>query len=166
MTERKPLSSRGLAPVVTIILSGVVAAMQVGKVPVVLPQLEQTFGLRLDAAGTFMAIFSICGAVGGVPAGLLVARLGDRRLLLLGAGDPDDRDSRRGADRSLRDVGRARDCRRPGFPADFRSGACPDPADRSSRDAQTRAGDVELLHASRDRTGPRGDASRWARPSL
>lgn len=67
-----------------IILAGIAAALQVGKVPVAMPGLQQSFGIGLGAMGAFMAIFSICGAVGGVPAGMLIARWGDRRLLLAG----------------------------------------------------------------------------------
>ncbi len=41
-------------------------------------------GLDLAAAGWLTGIFAVLGLVGGIPAGTLVARAGDRRILILG----------------------------------------------------------------------------------
>ncbi|WP_247525983.1 MFS transporter [Bradyrhizobium sp. 199] len=64
--------------------SGVVAAIQVGKAAIATPMLQKDLGLDLAAAGWLSGIFAILGVVGGIPAGSLIARAGDRRILTLG----------------------------------------------------------------------------------
>ncbi|MBA3595425.1 MAG: MFS transporter, partial [Polaromonas sp.] len=71
--------------VAVVFLSGVLAALQVGKVVIGLPALREELGLSLGAAGWLMAMFALLGVIGGIPAGAMVKRFGDRRLLILGA---------------------------------------------------------------------------------
>ncbi|TSD84015.1 MFS transporter [Mycobacterium sp. KBS0706] len=70
--------------VAVVVVSGVVAALQVGKGAIALPAVRAEFGLGLEAAGWIMSVFALLGVVGGIPAGAAVARFGDRRLLALG----------------------------------------------------------------------------------
>ncbi|KFG67880.1 MFS transporter [Microvirga sp. BSC39] len=66
--------------------SGIVTAMQVGKAAIATPLLQTDLGLDLAAAGWLTGIFAVLGLVGGIPAGTFVARVGDRRMLILGLG--------------------------------------------------------------------------------
>jgi predicted MFS family arabinose efflux permease len=66
--------------------SGLVTALQVGKTAIATPMLQADMGLDLAAAGWLTGIFAVLGLVGGIPAGTLVARAGDRRMLILGLG--------------------------------------------------------------------------------
>jgi predicted MFS family arabinose efflux permease len=64
--------------------AGIVTAIQVGKAAIATPLLQVDLGLDLAAAGWLTGIFAVLGLVGGIPAGTLVARAGDRRILILG----------------------------------------------------------------------------------
>jgi len=64
--------------------AGIVTAIQVGKAAIATPLLQAELGLDLAAAGWLTGIFAVLGLVGGIPAGTLVARAGDRRILVLG----------------------------------------------------------------------------------
>ena len=66
--------------------SGIVTAIQVGKAAIATPLLQTDLGLDLAAAGWLTGIFAVLGLVGGIPAGTLVTRAGDRRTLVLGLG--------------------------------------------------------------------------------
>ncbi|WP_051444446.1 CynX/NimT family MFS transporter [Afipia sp. P52-10] len=68
----------------TVVGAGVTAALQVGKAAIAAPLLQADLGLDLAAVGWITAIFAVLGVVGGVPAGAVTARLGDRRVLLAG----------------------------------------------------------------------------------
>lgn len=70
--------------VALVVASGIVAALQVGKVAIALPALRTELALDLGAAGWVMGVFALLGVVGGIPAGAAVNRFGDRRLLVLG----------------------------------------------------------------------------------
>ena len=73
--------------VVSIVVgSGAVAAIQVGKAAIATPMLQKDLGLDLAAAGWLTGIIAVLGLLGGIPAGSLVARAGDRRSLILGLG--------------------------------------------------------------------------------
>src|SRR5688572_2800110 len=85
-----PLPSR--SPAVPVVVStdwiavaavfgaGLIAALQVGKVAIALPALSADLRLDLRAGGWVMAVFGVLGLFASVPAGALVARLGDRAL--------------------------------------------------------------------------------------
>lgn len=64
--------------------AGLIAALQVGKTAIALPALRADLGLDLRAGGWLMAVFGVLGLFASVPAGALVARLGDRRLQVIG----------------------------------------------------------------------------------
>lgn len=66
--------------------AGVVASLQVGKGTIAGPLLQADFGLDLGMLGWLTSVFAILGMVGGIPAGALTAKVGDRRMLCLGLG--------------------------------------------------------------------------------
>jgi len=65
-------------------LCGIVVAMNIGKLPIVLPQLRGEFGLSLTAAGWLAAAFSMLAMVCGMPIGVLADRIGAQRFCLFG----------------------------------------------------------------------------------
>lgn len=72
------------AAVATVFVAGLVSALQVGKTAIALPALSADLGLDLRAGGWVMAVFGVLGLVASVPAGALVARLGDKTLQVVG----------------------------------------------------------------------------------
>ena len=71
-------------PVAAIVLAGVAAALLVGKVPVALARMQQEFGVSLATVSWVMSVFPVIGVVGGIAAGVVVGRLGDRRVMAVG----------------------------------------------------------------------------------
>jgi predicted MFS family arabinose efflux permease len=72
--------------VVLLIVAGIVAAFQLGKVPVALPLLRTEFGLDAVVASAFLSALTLLGAFGGLVFGALADRLGHRRMLAGGLG--------------------------------------------------------------------------------
>uniref|UniRef100_UPI00068458B0 MFS transporter n=1 Tax=Bradyrhizobium elkanii TaxID=29448 RepID=UPI00068458B0 len=72
------------ATVAIVIGCGIGAALQVGKVPIAASMLQQSLGIDLAAVGTIAGIFAVLGLVGSVPAGVVIAAVGARRVLLCG----------------------------------------------------------------------------------
>lgn len=70
--------------VAAVFLGGLVAAQQVGKTAIALPALSADLGLDLRSGGWVMAVFGVLGVFASLPAGALVARLGDRSLQVAG----------------------------------------------------------------------------------
>ena len=70
--------------VVLAFAAGYAVGMQVGKVPPALPALEAELGLPRVIAGLIASSYYGIGAVLGVAGGLLVDRLGIRRMVILG----------------------------------------------------------------------------------
>ncbi|QDL01565.1 MFS transporter [Pseudomonas paraeruginosa] len=70
--------------VANLIFAGIAAALHVGKASIALPSLQQDFGGDLAALGWIMSAFPFVGVFGGIAAGILVRRWGDRRLLAIG----------------------------------------------------------------------------------
>ena len=70
--------------VATVVGSGIIASLQVGKAAIATPMLRTDLGVDLVAAGWLTAVFALLGAIGGIPAGAIVAAAGDRRILVLG----------------------------------------------------------------------------------
>jgi MFS family permease len=64
--------------------AGVLAAFQVGKVPVALSLLRSDLGLSLVAAGWVISMFNLIAALGGMPMGAAIGRFGDRRAVVSG----------------------------------------------------------------------------------
>ncbi|OKO77473.1 MFS transporter [Bradyrhizobium sp. NAS96.2] len=72
------------ATVAIVMGCGIGAALQVGKVPIAAAMLQQNLGIDLAAVGTVAGIFAVLGLVGSVPAGVVIAAVGARRVLLCG----------------------------------------------------------------------------------
>ena len=66
------------------VLSGVVIAMHVGKMPPAIPVLQQALGVTLVQAGFLLSAVQLAGMCLGVLAGMSADRLGLRRSLLTG----------------------------------------------------------------------------------
>ena len=66
------------------LLAGVVAGLQVGKVPPALPLLQSELGISLVTAGWVISVFNLTGASLGFLVGQLTARYGSRRMILCG----------------------------------------------------------------------------------
>ncbi|VVA49362.1 Methyl viologen resistance protein SmvA [Serratia ficaria] len=92
MTAIKPeaLDSVRLTPatqwsaVANVLFAGIAAALHVGKATIALPELQREFGRSLESLSWVISAFPFVGVFGGIVAGLLVRRWGDRRLLILG----------------------------------------------------------------------------------
>lgn len=63
--------------------AGVVAGLQVGKVPPAIPMLRESLELSLVAAGWTASLFNVVGAVLGAVAGIYSDRAGARRVMLV-----------------------------------------------------------------------------------
>ncbi|WP_198031120.1 MFS transporter [Bradyrhizobium sp. th.b2] len=72
------------ATVAVVMGCGIGAALQVGKVPIAASMLQQSLGIDLAAVGTVAGIFAVLGLIGSVPAGVVIAAVGARRVLLCG----------------------------------------------------------------------------------
>lgn len=72
------------ATVAIVMGCGIGAALQVGKVPIAAAMLQQSLGIDLAAVGTVAGIFAVLGLFGSVPAGVVIAAVGARRVLLCG----------------------------------------------------------------------------------
>ena len=68
------------------ISAGIVAAVQVGKVPPLITLLQAEMGLSLLAAGWLVSLFNLTGALFGVMGGAAADKLGARRVLMAGLG--------------------------------------------------------------------------------
>lgn len=73
-----------LPPAWLVVLSGVVIAMHVGKMPPAIPVLQQALGVTLVQAGFLLSAVQLAGMCLGVLAGMSADRLGLRRSLLTG----------------------------------------------------------------------------------
>ncbi|MBR0870861.1 MFS transporter [Bradyrhizobium tropiciagri] len=76
--------ARRWATVAVVIGCGVAAAVQVGKVPIAASMLQASLGIDLAAIGSIVGIFAVLGLVGSIPAGVVIAAIGARRVLLCG----------------------------------------------------------------------------------
>jgi len=82
-------SSPGPAPtrwpgVAAVVLAGIAAATQIGKVPAAMTTIGAEFGLTLAAAALLVALFALLTAAAGLGIGLAAALIGARRALLGG----------------------------------------------------------------------------------
>lgn len=75
---------RFLSPAFWLVLSGVVAALHIGKLPAALPALEASLNISLVEAGFLLSLVQLAGVALGLVIGLTVEQLGLRRNLLLG----------------------------------------------------------------------------------
>ena len=67
-----------------VIFSGVVAALQIGKLPPALPELSQTLGLSLMQAGFLLSLVQLAGMTLALAVGLSADGLGLKRSMLAG----------------------------------------------------------------------------------
>ncbi|MDR8726395.1 MFS transporter [Burkholderia pseudomultivorans] len=72
------------AAVANVVLASIVSAFHVGKATIALPSLQHEFGGSLASLSAIMSVFPFVGVFGGIAAGLLVRRWGDRLLLIAG----------------------------------------------------------------------------------
>lgn len=70
--------------IVNVLFAGIAVALHVGKATIALPELQREFGRSLESLSWIISAFPFIGVFGGIAAGLLVRRWGDRRLLSLG----------------------------------------------------------------------------------
>ncbi|WP_249123574.1 MULTISPECIES: MFS transporter [unclassified Bradyrhizobium] len=70
--------------VAAVVGSGIVSSLQIGKAMIAVPMLQADLGLDFGQLGWVTGIFALLGLFGGIPAGAVVAAVGDRRMLLLG----------------------------------------------------------------------------------
>ena len=78
-----PQQTRWLIVVATT-LTGIVAAMQVGKVPPSLPIIRAEFGLSLVTAGWVASMITLVGALSGIACGVVTERVGGRTMVFIG----------------------------------------------------------------------------------
>jgi DHA1 family inner membrane transport protein len=72
------------AAVWAVFAGGLVAGAYIGKVPAALPTLRAQFGLTLVESGFIATMFNVIGGIGGMLAGMLCDRFGQKRLGLGG----------------------------------------------------------------------------------
>jgi MFS transporter, CP family, cyanate transporter len=76
--------SRPSSSVIALWLAGVLAAAQLGKITGLAPALRGVFGLSLPALGWLISLLEVGGALFGFAAGLVLGRVGARRMMLAG----------------------------------------------------------------------------------
>jgi MFS family permease len=72
------------AGVVAVVLGGIAASAQIGKVPAAMTTIGAEFGLGLAGAALLVALFGLLAALGGLAIGLAASRIGARGALLAG----------------------------------------------------------------------------------
>ena len=73
-----------LAPAVVVILSGMVAALHIGKIPPAIPVLREALGMSLVEAGFLLSLVQMAGMTSAVLIGVVADGLGLRRSILIG----------------------------------------------------------------------------------
>ena len=68
------------------IICGIVAAIQVGKVPPLITRLQADLALSLVAAGWLASLFNVSGALFGILGGAMADKLGPRQVMIAGLG--------------------------------------------------------------------------------
>jgi MFS family permease len=82
--ENLPSPTTSLRAAYVVILSGVVAALQIGKLPPALPELSLALGLSLMQAGFLLSLIQLAGMTLALAVGLLADGFGLKRSLLAG----------------------------------------------------------------------------------
>jgi MFS family permease len=80
---REPGATRWAA-VAAVVLGGVSASAQIGKVPAAMTTIGAEFGLDLPAAALLVGLFGLLAGLGGLAIGLAASRIGARTALLAG----------------------------------------------------------------------------------
>jgi predicted MFS family arabinose efflux permease len=84
VTEFKPDTTANARAAWYVIAAGVVAALQVGKLPPALPVLGQVLGVSLLQAGFLLSLVQLAGMALGLVTGLAVQRAGLKRSMVAG----------------------------------------------------------------------------------
>ena len=79
-----PSKPASLGAAYGVIFSGVVAALQIGKLPPALPELSQTLGLSLMQSGFLLSLVQLAGMTLALAVGLSADGLGLKRSMLAG----------------------------------------------------------------------------------
>src|SRR5690625_7745168 len=83
MTKTNQDTENHWIAVLIALLSGVVGALQIGKIPIAAPLLQTEIGLSRSVIVTVGAIFPILGLLAGIPIGTIVLRSGLRYAIAL-----------------------------------------------------------------------------------
>src|ERR1700744_3613071 len=83
-TDMPELTKTRWGAVAALLLAGMIAALQVSKVAIALPQLQRDFNLSLFAGASAIGAYSVLGAALGVLLGLLFSLANARRTVLAG----------------------------------------------------------------------------------
>jgi MFS family permease len=78
------MTSIRIAPAFVVIVSGMVAALHVGKIPPAIPVLREALGLTLVEAGFLLSMVQMAGMLVGVFVGVATDSIGRRRSLITG----------------------------------------------------------------------------------
>ena len=70
--------------VIAVVLAGVAAAAQIGKVPAAMTTIAAEFNLDLASAALLVGLFGLLAGLGGLAIGLAASRIGARQALLAG----------------------------------------------------------------------------------
>ena len=73
-----------IAPAFVVVLSGMVAALHVGKIPPAIPVLREALGLTLVEAGFLLSMVQMAGMVAGLFVGVATDSIGRRRSVISG----------------------------------------------------------------------------------
>lgn len=73
-----------LSPAAVVIVSGIVAAMHIGKIPPAIPLLRDALGVSLIEAGFLLSLVQVAGMLSGVFVGLAADGVGMRRSVVAG----------------------------------------------------------------------------------
>src|SRR5690625_31290 len=84
MTKTNQDTENHWIAVLIALLSGVVGALQIGKIPIAAPLLQTERGISRSAIGNLGAIFPILGMLAGILIGTIVLRFGLRYSIALG----------------------------------------------------------------------------------
>jgi MFS family permease len=83
-TDSAPSPTTQWLAIANVVFAGIAVALHVGKANIALPELQREFGRSLESLSWIISAFPFIGVFGGIAAGQLVRRWGDRRLLSLG----------------------------------------------------------------------------------
>lgn len=73
-----------IAPAFVVILSGIVAALHIGKMPPAIPVLREALGITLVEAGFLLSMVQLAGMTAGVLVGVATDSVGRRRSIVTG----------------------------------------------------------------------------------
>jgi predicted MFS family arabinose efflux permease len=84
MSTAVPRIASQWSAIALVVGAGVISAWQVGKVPVALDMIRSDLALDLASASWLLSAFAFIGAVVGAPIGLLIDRVGAKRMAVAG----------------------------------------------------------------------------------